>query len=207
MKILKLAFFAAAFALCSNLFAVSHTIGDSVSYVRNSKRTSKKVMRAEGKLTVIETPRGYSCNGTTIEMAYKISVLIKGKQEGSIGLCVPNSLLDPNFYGLLARIDEVRSYGAFKLSHDGMTSATSASGIVYGNCHELFSNHIDDHFKATTSEHAQVLWVTNSGSIERVDNIEVKFKAADGVKVLGAVTVDVSGVSGGTSFEVGFDME
>lgn len=205
MKNVKALLYSSVFALCANVFAVSTTMGDKVTYTRNSSRTSGIIRGATGALTVVPVPAGMTCeNGTVIKMDYELNVLIKGKQKGDIGVCVPNSMLARNFYSDMKSMGTM-DFGAFTLAHEGMVNAQGKT------CNAMHAENVDHHFKPASGEadKAKVMWINKiQGSIQWVRDLDVQFKAADGVKVLGAVEIDVKGVSdSGVSFTVGLDME
>lgn len=207
MKKLTASLLTAAFALSTNVLAV--TVGDTVNYERNKDRTSKIIRTARGSLSVVNAPAGQSCNGTVIKLDYELDVLLKGKQKGNIGVCVPNSLVGTNFYADLASAG-TKSFGAFDLQHKGFDSATDANGRTYNRCDVVSAINVDHNFQPEmgNTNQAKVMWIDHQGDIKYVTNMKISFKAAPGVKVLGAVEVDVSGVSNnGVSFKAGMDMK
>lgn len=205
MKKIQVMLFTAVVALCANVFGV--TVGDTVSYERNADRTSKIIRGAKGALTVIGVPQGYSCNGgTVVKLDYELDVLLKGKQTGDMGVCVPNAIFGSSFYTDL-KIGP-KQFGAFDLEHMGMGSATDTNGKTYPGCDVVRAMNTDHQFVPSNSNQAQVLWINHTGKIKYVTDLEITFKAAKNVKVLGAVEIDVNGISdSGISFDVGLDLK
>ncbi len=209
MKKFTTTLFTAFVVLCSNVFAVN--IGDTASYKlsSNKDRTSSLVKKATGALTVVPLPRGKSCEaGTVIKLEYELEVMLKGKQKGDIGICVPPNMVGTTFYDNLAEYGQ-QSFGSFALEHAGRTSATDANGKDYDTCHAIEGSKIDHNYKRGDElNHAEVLWFNHEGKIKAVRNLEVAYKASRGVPVLGAVEIDIRGISdAGINFRVGLDLK
>lgn len=203
MKKLYVGLVSMALALCSNVLAIS--VDESASYMRNSSlsRTSLIIRHATGSLTVMETPNGMECAGVVVKMDYDLDVLVKGKQVGDMGLCVPTVLFQN-----LTRAGKM-SYGAFDLTTQGTASATDANGTTYENCSVVLADNVNPKYEPTmgSSDKAKVLWINHRGSIEWVKDLKISFKSHPDVPVVGAVQIDVSGVSNnGVSFKVGLDV-
>lgn len=186
------------FALCSNLFAV--TVGETMSYSRNADRTSKIIRGATGKLKIVQAPSNMVCDGVVVQMDYELDVLIKGKQKGDMGVCVPQMLFDN-----LTKEGSM-SYGAFDLTNKGLATGKDASGKSYTDCTVVHADKVDQNYVPVSNDKAKVMWINHNGSIKFVTNLEITFKSHSSVPVLGAVEVDVSGVSNnGIAFKVGLD--
>jgi hypothetical protein len=179
-------------------------VGDTVSYVKsNSDRTSWVINEATGQLSIMEQRMDSECGpGYVLKMAYELDVKLKGKQKGDMGIFVPEALFASLFK------EGKTAYGAFDITHKGYAKATSAKGVTYEQCSVNHATNVDHLFKpgAGSTGKAKVLWVNHQGSIKSVKDLEINFKAHKDVPVLGAVEINVSGISNnGVSFKIGMD--
>jgi hypothetical protein len=187
---------AITFFLCANILAVS--VGETVSYTRNSSRTDWLIRGASGALTVLERRDG----GYIVKMTYELDVLLRDKQSGDIGMFIPDAIFSENFYKDLSVVNEI-PFGAFTIKHMGAENIGE-----YGQCNVARAFKVDHNFKPDEMDKtkAQVLWIHHKGKIQAVSNLEITLKVNPGIPVLGAVQADVSGVSNnGIGFKAGLD--
>lgn len=205
MKKLHVMLMSIVVALSANLFAAN--VGDSVSYVRNSNRTDMKVWGAQGSVEVINTNDSQCPNGYVVKMKYDLDVYFKGKQTGELGVCVPKFMFNSDFYIDLSQ-KGMMSFGSFNMSHQGKSNAVDANGTEFQQCDVIYSDNINHNFKTNNDDanNAWIMWFNWNGSIEWVTDLKVTFRSNRAVKVLGAVEIDISGVSNnGISFNIGLD--
>lgn len=198
MKKLNIILNAMILGLCANLFAVS--VGDSVTYKRNNDRTSFIIRGASGSLKVIEPSNLYG-PGYILRLDYYLNVLLKGEQKGDIGIFVPALMLASGFYKELEQKKQM-SFGVFSIAHNGHADLPGRK------CSIISADGINHKFNPKDKDKAKIIWFNWEGSITSVSDLKVTFKTHPKVGILGAVEIDISGVSNnGIGFDVGLDAD
>jgi hypothetical protein len=197
------AMFSTMLFLCASLMAVS--VGDKTSYVKNKERTAWLIKDATGSLEVLEhLTSGDLGPGYVVKLSYKLDVRIRGEQTGDVGIFLPEQVFAQGFYDELSR--SAMSFGVFDITSLGAASAVDAKGTQYANCTATKTVNINHEFSGVGNK-AKVLWFNHEGSIKSATNLEIKFRASPNVPVIGAVEIDVSGVSNnGIGFHAGLDL-
>lgn len=195
-----------ALVLSINLFANTNPVGQKANYVLNgsSDRSSWVIKggKAEAIIKGYDTTSPYG-PGYILEINYDMSVRFKGRQQGTIGLLVPEPLFAENFINELIA-EHPRSFGAFDLDYLGQTGAKDADDHYYNPCYKLHIYNIDSNYRPRNGvSRVGVLYIKG----DRIEDLEVNMKAYPGLAVLGAIQLDVSGVSSGISFKAGFDLK
>lgn len=186
-------------------FAVS--VGEEIKYVRNGDRTDFKIRGASGKLKVVKYVASDKNPGYIVNMDYNLKVLVKGEQTGNLDIFLPESMFKPDFYSRLEA--KSISFGLFNMEHGGKVSATDKGGKSY-SCNVGQASDINHKFEPKPSDKdvAQVIAMKTDGSIKSVSDLKITIKANPDVPVIGAVQIDVSGVSdSGIAFKAGMDAD
>lgn len=180
-------------------------VGENADYVLNdsSERSSWIIKNGKADATV----KSYQASGPfgpgyVVEISYDLSVRFKGRQQGTIGLLVPEQIFAANFINELAA-NHPMSFGSFDLDYHGEASAKDANDRLYNPCSKTRIFNINSNNRPNTS-HTNGVYVLYSMGDE-IENLEVKMKVHDSVPVVGAVELDVSGKASGISFKAGFD--
>lgn len=204
-KLAKL--FALSLLLSSSILAV--TVGEKAHYRKsaNSARTSFVVRDAGGVLEVLEDKTSdLNRPGYIVKLTYDINVRIKGWQRGAITAFLPASIFASTFYSNLENEQSI-DFGTFVADHIGMASATDGLGNLFADCHSIELTKINHQFKPAPSDKDKVEVLSFDkfeGEIESLDNVNVKFRAHSSVPGIGAVELDISGVTS-IAFKAGMD--
>ena len=205
MKKISVVLASVIFALCTSVFA--SPVGEEVSYEMNRDRTSWLIRSGNLKLSVVEHRAESEYGpGYIVRIDYMLNVFMRGKQEGNVGLFVPEVVFGSNFYSDLEE-NPTMSFGSFDIEYLGQGDAEDADGMSY-ECTKARVYNIEPSYTPGTTDgsESKVLWIEHSGSIEFVNDLELKLRVNPNVPVLGAVQIDVSGVSNnGIGFEAGLD--
>lgn len=200
-----------AIGLLVSLFFCAHLsadyVGEKASYKINNDRSSWLIKRGNGTATVeqfIEDEvRGPSY---LVKIAYEFVVRFHGTEKGEIGLLVPESMLTDEFLDNIAATHP-QVYDGFSIDYVGLADAVDAEGNEYAECTEVLLYDIDTnaYVLPNPEEEMAVLWHVRESANVEVENLEIKVKIHKSIPVVGAVTLDVSGIARGLDFEAGFD--
>lgn len=184
---------------------VTSPVGEKANYVLNdsSDRSSWIIKNGKAEATVksYETSGPFG-PGYVVEIKYDLSVRFKGRQQGTIGLLVPEQIFAANFINELASHHPM-SFGTFDLDYHGEASAKDANDRLYNPCSKTRIFNINSNYHPNTAHTNGVFVLYAMG--DEIENLEVKMKVHDSVPVVGAVELDVSGSASGISFKAGFD--
>lgn len=188
--------------------AMVDRVGESVNYVLNSSRSTWLIRSGSATAKVLEYRASSEYGpGYVVKVNYDLSVLLRGRQHGEIGLFVPEKVMMPDFMPNLMN-DHPMSLGSFMLDYEGQANASDSAGNMYNKCSMIRMYDINHLYRPSdfTKEEATVLWFNHQGNISAINDLEIKMKVHGQVPVLGAVQIDISGASdAGISFEAGMD--
>ncbi len=198
-----LAMISTMFFIGANLLALS--VGDTANYLKNSSRTSWLIKDATGSLKVIEQiTTGDMGPGYVVNLKYRLNVVMRGEQSGDMDIFVPKQVFAADFYDDIK--NQSLSLGVFKVRYLGKSSAKDSSGQEYDNCSMVELSEFDHNFAGTNNQ-AKVIRFNHHGSIEYVNNLNIKFRSHPDAALIGAVEMDISGVSSnGIGFYAGLDL-
>lgn len=195
-------------SLCTNLFA--DLIGERANYKLDSSsdRSSWLIKRGEAKAAVTEYRVDEKFGpGYVITINYDLDIRFYGKQTGTIALLVPELVFGDQFYPDLIATHPIKM-GGFDIDYEGMSSATDSASNSYDQCFMTRIFNIDPKYypKDMTSGAVLVLWQKHQGLLSDIEELEIKLKVHPSVPVLGAVQIDISGMSTGIDFSAGLDL-
>lgn len=184
-------------------------VGDFAKYEldKGSGRTSYLIR--SGNLETRVLSEGAGVYRSTL--AYDVNVLMAGRKKGVEELDVPAEFFSKNFRKDLRR-HKISDQGIFKLKHLGVETVTTKSGITYKDCDKILAYDIKMNESSDFQEFIQEALKTQYEFLddddivrEGVRDAKVVLHITDGIPVLGAAKIDVSGVVSGFRMKAGFD--
>jgi hypothetical protein len=202
-------FFAILFCL-SSYVGVANPIGQTASYQLSDDgdRTSWMIQDGQGLGTVVEfrnDPRIGPAYVVSIE--YSLDVVFRGTKQGTIGLLVPATMFEDQFYQSLKLTHPV-NVGPFHVDYLGMSQATDNEENTYDQCMVIkFFNLNPVYRPIINNSNIEVLWHESEGTLGNIDDVVLTFKRHSTIPVLGAVEFDMSGTVKGVSLKAGFNFQ
>ncbi len=183
-------------------------VGERADYVldRAASRTSSMVV--EGALTahVDSFDEGAAAYNSSIDYAFKIRFL--GWQRGTQGLAVDAAYFTPEFMVALRESGEYRGE-KFDVRWLGYVNARTMEGGNYPHCDEILIYNIDQGFEGSFAQIARNLIANAAGAqpTDTIDDLTIRAAIFQGVPVLGAVKLDITGKYNGTNIKAGADYD
>lgn len=191
--------------LAASFFAHANPIGETANYILDSgDRTSWMIKEGAGKAFVTEFRNDPKIGPAyVVNIEYDLKVKFKGRQQGTIGLLVPATMFEDQFYVDLADTHPV-DMGAFKVDYIGTSIAHDNNNTAYNQCQHIRLFDIDPNYQpVSASPSVSILWHITSGPA--FENLVLNIKKHDTVPVIGAVEFDLAGKVFGFDIKAGFD--
>lgn len=201
--------------LVSATAALASPVGDRAHYDldRNPSRTSSMIMSGKVDVTVDAYVPGHK-SGPAYEssLAYDFNVQMVGRKQGSQKVMVPAEYFSPEF------MKNLRASGSFigpdfKVRHEGYVDARTMDGNFYPHCDKILIYDVKTY--SAESQLGGLFTVARDmlsmaaesrlGTRQDVENLQVRAAIFEGVPVLGAVKLDVSGIVSGFNVKAGGD--
>ncbi|MEY4630976.1 MAG: hypothetical protein RIQ81_1096 [Pseudomonadota bacterium] len=180
---------------------------------RNPARTTSMIRSGVVDVSVDAYVPGYK-NGPSFESSlnYDFNIQMVGRKTGTEKVMVPAEYFSPEF------MENLRATGSytgpdFKIRHEGFLDARTIDGNLYPHCDNILIYDVNTF--AANSELSAIFRIANDlitsaaqaalGVRGDVENLQVRAAIYEGVPVLGAVKLDVSGIVSGFSFKAGGD--
>jgi hypothetical protein len=129
-----------------------------------------------------------------------------GRRQGNETMAVPAAYFTPEFMTELRRTGQYQT-PQFKVRHRGYAHARNMDGNVYSNCDKIEIYDIQQ--ASPAADLARQLLRTDAGMPEfaEIEDLVILAHVKEGMPVLGAVKLDVSGVYEGVRVKAGADYE
>jgi len=201
-------------ALVSAQVAFASPVGDRAHYDldRNPSRTSSMIMSGKVDVTVDAYVPGHK-SGPAYEssMAYDFNVQMVGRKQGSQKVMVPAEYFSPEF------MKNLRANGSFigpdfKVRHEGFVDARTMDGNFYPHCDKILIYDVktfsaEGGLFSVARDILSMAAESRLGTRQDVENLQVRAAIYEGVPVLGAVKLDVSGIVSGFNVKAGGDFK
>lgn len=195
-------------ALCISLASIADPIGEVASYILNDSndRTSWLIRDGEGQSSVVELREDPKLGPVyLVNIEYSFDVLFAGNHNGVIGLLVPVTMFEEQFYEDLKTTHPV-NMGSFKVDYLGMARGRDNENNTYDQCMKIRLFDVDQNYRPIRTEpRVHIISHESTGSLNDVENLVLNFKKHATIPVLGAVEIDISGKARGIDFRVGLD--
>jgi hypothetical protein len=208
----------ACFLAFSGTSLAESPVGDRALYEldRNSSRTTSMITSGKVDVSVDAYVPGYK-NGPAFESSvnYDFNIQLVGRKTGSEKIMVPAEYFSPEF------MENLRTNGSyvgpdFKIRHEGYVDARTLDGNFYPHCDKILIYDVQTASPASgNSDLAGLFRIAGDlisaaaqatlGVRSDIENLQVRAALYQGVPVLGAVKLDVSGIVSGFSFKAGGD--
>jgi hypothetical protein len=212
MRAITTGIFAMALGLASSAFASGgdrDPTGESAHYTvdRASARTSGLVLG--GELTASVTGlRGDLPGGPAYEgkIDYTFRIQFMGTRTGTEIVNLPVAYFTDQFMA------DLRANGSFegptfKVQHLGYADAANMDGGRYPNCDKIRIYDIQQEASLEIVRIAKALLIVNPAEADGIDDLVIVGHIFQGVPVLGAVKLDVSGKYSGMNVKAGADFD
>lgn len=200
--------------LITSSLAVGAEVGEQASYQvnRSRSRTSAIISGGSFKATLSEFLPSDSQNGPTynVNYDYLLKIRFRDDQKGNGNLKLPESFFNGETLQELREKGQVKN-SFFDARYLGKGSVTLADGRRFDDCDKIELTNINfNQSQALTALLKSMLSpaLESSGhnvSSESIDDVQIVGYLHPDILVLGAVTVDITGVLSGFDFKIGFD--
>ncbi len=186
-------------------------VGESAYYKldRTASRTSSLIQ--SGELTTHVTralPDDGSGPAFEVNIDYTFRIQLLGTRTGTETVNVPAAYFTPEFMMNLRQTGHYES-AKFKVDHEGYADAVTMDGHHYAHCDKVKIYDIQQGFDdgGVIAVAKSLLDVGGAGPDDQIDNLVIHAQIFEGVPVLGAVKLDVSGRYSGMNVKAGADYQ
>jgi hypothetical protein len=164
--------------------------GESASYTldHDSARTSSEIESGTMTATVGAHTDGTDGPAYDVDVNYDFDIVFVGKESGTKTVGVPDEYFTPEFAARLRATGHYES-PKFKIDYLGQENATTLDGHTYPGCDRIKIYDIKD----TAPVRAIAAAMLRVPQLSSIENLVILGDIYQGVPVLGAVKLDVSG--------------
>ena len=184
--------------------------GETADYVldHSSSRTSNMVQDGSLHASVGSyDPSGQSGPTYDVSIDYSLKVLFLGWQRGTETMAIDAAYFTPDFMAQL-REDGTYTGAKFKMRWLSFQDVSTLDGNAYQHCDRIYIYDIDAGFNAPIARLARALLRPAGAPLDAaIDDLEIYADIVDGVPVLGAVKLDVTGRYRGVNIKAGADYQ
>ena len=185
-------------------------IGEVADYKvdRNSSRTTGMIQSGDMKAAVTsfqqDNPDGPSYD---VKIDYTFKIQFMGTRTGTEMVNVPEAYFTPEFMQDLRTNGEYIS-DSFKVQHQGYADVRTMDGGVYPNCDKVRIYDVQTAQIGIVGIARQMLVVSGDPSTDSdFEDMEIVAHIKEGLPVLGAAKIDVSGIYQGMRVKAGADYQ
>ncbi len=197
-----------ALALSSLCSFANDRIGERADYEldRNRNRTTSLIQAGSLKTTILGyNEAGENSEATyTTEIAYKLDILMAGKQEGVEKPMIAESFFNDEMIHRLRAEKEIQTDN-YKAKHLGYQTVKNKDGVVYENCDIIYFYDINMGLSSELNHILFALLGQHDGRF--LDNVSAKLARKAGLPVLSLAKIDIAGRHSGIRFKAGFDLK
>ena len=186
-------------------------MGETASYQldKNGSRTTSMIQSGSALATVTEfLPEHENGPSYNVNFDFDFVVQFSGRQKGTIKFIFGQDFFEEQF---MVSLRERGTYVGpdFKINHEGFADARNLDGNFYPHCDKVLFYDVKI---PESSEAADFLYRLVGIDPMRADkppieNLKIRAHVYQGVPVIGAVKVDLSGIINGINFKVGLDLK
>lgn len=185
-------------------------VGEFADYTvdRNSSRTTGMIQRGVLKAAVTTFQPDHS-DGPSYEVKidYTFKIQFLGVRTGTELVSVPDVYFTPEFLADL-RVNGEYISDSFKVQHLGFADVRTMDGGVYPNCDKIRIYDIKQEGLGIIGIARQMLTFSNDPTTASdFENMEILAHVKEGLPVLGAAKIDVSGIYQGMNVKAGSDYD
>lgn len=185
-------------------------VGEVANYKvdRNSRRTTRMIQSGVMKAEVTTFQAGHPdgpAYEVTIDYSFKIQTM--GTRTGTELVSVPEAYFTPEFLEDL-RINGEYISDSFKVQHLGYADARTLDGGIYPHCDKIRIYDVQNSELGVVGIARQMLdFGTEGSTVSDFEDLEIFAHIKEGLPVLGAAKIDVSGKYQGMNVNAGSDYE
>jgi hypothetical protein len=184
-------------------------VGETAAYQldKNAARTTGLIQSGSALAKVTEfLPDHESGPSYNISLDYDFVVQFYGRQNGTTKWEFPQEFFKPEF------MQKLRETGTFetadyKIRHEGYADVRNMDGGVYPHCDKIliYDIKIPELRLLSSILYAASGYSPSAATNPPIENLKIRGHMFNGVPVLGAVKLDLSGVVQGINAKAGFD--
>lgn len=190
---------------------VRDPVGETASYevVQSSSRTSSMIQGGSMDTAITSFDRAHPDGPMyDLEIDWTLRLRLLGTKRGSRGVEVPEVYFTPEFMRDL-RVNGEYAGPTFRVRHLGFADVRNADGASYANCDKILIYDIEESANEALIDVARNFLVFEDGvaASDDIEDLEITAHIKEGVPVLGAVRIDITGKYQGQRVKAGADYE
>lgn len=196
--------------LCGFSSVARDPLGETADYKvdRNSSRTTSMIQSGTMNASVDSyDPDNADGASYAVKIDYTLKIQFMGTRSGTEMVTVPEEYFTPEFMEDL-RANGSYSSESFKVEHLGYADVRTMDGGVYPNCDKVRIYDIDTSKGGKFVDFAKMLLASGQQHFDGdFEDMEIIGHIKEGLPVLGAAKIDVSGIYQGMRVKAGADYQ